>query len=120
MFAVLARKMGATLAIEDVPPCPHTGDLSGADIEGIVGRAWRGALLAGEDHITKDRLAAAMADFMPSTQSLERRLQEVAAIIECTDRVFLPERIAAALDEAGGRDKLQEKLTALKRMVEAM
>lgn len=119
MFAVLARKIGAKLALEDVPPCPHTGDLSGADIEGIVGRAWRTALLAGEDHISKERLAAAMADFMPSTQSLERRLQEVAAIIECTDRAFLPPRIADALDKAGGRDKLQEKLTALKRMVEA-
>ena len=29
---------------------------------------------------------------MPSTQGLERELQETAAIIECTDRQFLPRK----------------------------
>jgi hypothetical protein len=57
---------------------------------------------------------------MPSTQSLERELQETAAIIECTDREFLPARIALRLDQAGGRARLQERLTALKHLVDGM
>jgi hypothetical protein len=97
MFVILAGKLGSRLAIEDVPPIPHLGHLSGADIEGIVGRAWRESLLAGQDHVTRDALAAVVSQFMPSTQGLERELQEIAAIIECTDRQFLPPPIVRKL-----------------------
>ena len=38
---------------------------------------------------------------MPSTQGLERELQEIAAILECTDRQFLPPAILEKMD--GGR-----------------
>ena len=117
MFVILAGKLGSRLAIEDVPAIPYTGHLSGADIEGIVGRAWRESLLAGHDRITAESLAAAVAQFMPSTQGLERELQEVVAIIECTDRQFLPPAIAGKLGGEGGRAQLQERLTALKRLV---
>ncbi|MCA8959051.1 MAG: ATP-binding protein [Planctomycetes bacterium] len=128
LFVVLAKKLGATLRPEDVPPIPHVGDLSGADIEGIVGRAQRAAILAshrdgGEGakaRITKEILDQAVGQFMPSTQSLERKLQETAAIVECTDREFLPPSIAKQLEEAGGRAKLQERLTALKQLVESL
>ena len=37
MFVILAKKLGSTLAPDDVPPIPQRGHLSGADIEGIVG-----------------------------------------------------------------------------------
>jgi hypothetical protein len=53
---------------------------------------------------------------MPSTEGLEKELQETAAIIECTDRQFLPEAIAKRLAKAGGRMQLQERLNELKRM----
>ena len=39
MFVILARKLGSTLSPDDVPPIPQRGQLSGADIEGMVGRA---------------------------------------------------------------------------------
>ncbi len=119
LFVVLAKKSGARLDEKDVPPCPHTGQLSGADIEGIVGRAWRAAMLADETFISRARLEAANAAFMPSTQTMERRLQRYAAIIECTDRDFLPEAITTELKEAGGREKLQAKMTAIKHLLEA-
>ena len=57
---------------------------------------------------------------MPSTQGLEKELQETAAIIECTDREFLPKAILERLDKAGGRGALQERLTALKQLVEQL
>ena len=119
MFLVLARKTGAKLAPEDLPAdIPHKGNLSGADIEGIVGRAWRTSLIAGAGAITAEALRGALAGFMPSTQSLERELQELAAIIECTDVEFLPPAKREKLDKLGGRERAQERATAIKQILE--
>jgi SpoVK/Ycf46/Vps4 family AAA+-type ATPase len=120
MFVILAKKLGSSVALDDVPSIPQKGHLSGADIEGMVGRAWRMSLLAGHDHITRESLTQVIAQFLPSTQGLERELQEMAAILECTDRQFLPEAVAKSMEAAGGRGKLQARLTALKHMVEAL
>lgn len=120
MFVVLARKLGSGVAEADVPPIPQRGHLSGADIEGMVGRAWRQSLLAGADHITREALAEVVAQFMPSTQGLERELQETAAILECTDRQFLPAAVLEAIGGEGGRAKLQARLSALKQIVKQL
>lgn len=117
-MAIVAKKLGANLAEEDVPPIPQRGDLSGADLEGLVGRAWRQALLAGQDRISREILAGVLADFMPSTQTLERELQELAAILECTDREFLTPAASEKLEKAGGRERLQERMQAIKRGLE--
>jgi AAA+ superfamily predicted ATPase len=117
MFVVLAKKLGSQLSPDDVPPIPQRGHLSGADIEGMVGRAWRKSLLDGHSHITREALADVVAQFMPSTQGLERELQETAAIIECTDRQFLPAAVLEKMEAAGGRTQLQARLTTLKQMV---
>ena len=119
MFRILAKKAGTTLEDADIPAViPHEGNLSGADIEGIVGRAWRLSLLKGSQAITKEALESALAGFMPSTQSLERELQELAAIIECTDAEFLPPAKREKLDKLGGREKAQERATAIKQILE--
>jgi SpoVK/Ycf46/Vps4 family AAA+-type ATPase len=120
MFVILARKLGSRLAVEDVPPIPHRGNLSGADIEGIVGRALRESLLAGHDHVTRESLATVVQQFLPSTHGLERELQELAAVIECTDRQFLPPAQAQTLEVEGGRGALQARLTALKQLVKQL
>lgn len=117
MFVALAGKMQSQLAPEDIPPIPQLGNLSGADIEGLVGRALRLSLLAGSDTITREALAEAVAQFLPSTQGVEKEMQEVAAILECTDRQFLPPRMARQLDELG-RNGLQERFAELRRLVE--
>jgi SpoVK/Ycf46/Vps4 family AAA+-type ATPase len=119
MFTVLARKAGTTLAEADLPAeIPHKGNLSGADIEGLVGRANRISLLAGSPTITKQAIAQALAAFMPSTQTLEREAQELAAIIECTDTDFLPPTKLDKMTQLGGREKMQERLTAIKQLLE--
>jgi AAA+ superfamily predicted ATPase len=117
MFVILAKKLGSRIAPEDVPSIPQRGHLSGADIEGMVGRAWRTSLLAGADHVTREALAEVVSQFMPSTQGLERELQETAAILECTDRQFLPPAILEKTSVDGGRAQLQSRLTALKQIV---
>ena len=119
MIITLARKSGTSVNPDDVPAeIAHKGNLSGADIEGIVGRAYRTSLLGGSRTITKEALASALAGFMPSTQTLEREAQELAAIIECTDVEFLPESKKERMDKMGGREKLQERLTAIKQILE--
>jgi AAA+ superfamily predicted ATPase len=117
MFVIMAKKLGSRVSLDDIPPIPQRGDLSGADIEGIVGRAWRTSLLAGADHVTREALAEVVSQFMPSTQGLERELQETAAILECTDRQFLPPAMREKIAGDGGRAKLQARLTALKQIV---
>ncbi len=125
MFTVMARKLGARLASDAVPEVgpDKLGRLSGADIEGLVGRAWRRTILAaaGEDAepaISRATLTEVLDGFLPSTQSAEKELQEVAAMVECTDRAFLPAAIAARMEDYGGRAKLDERLAALTRLVE--
>ena len=119
--SILAKKLGSRIAPEDVPAIPQRGQLSGADIEGMVGRAWRTSLLAGADHVTREALAEVVSQFMPSTQGLERELQETAALLECTDRQFLPPDDSQE-DGGGGRSrgKLQERLTAIKQIVKEL
>ena len=120
MFVAMAKKLGTKLSGEDIPKLPNVGQLSGADVEGIVGRAWRRSLLSGADRVTKAALEEVLEQFMPSTQGLEKELQEVAAIVECTDRNFLPKQVLQRLDKDGGRAKMQERLTELKMLVERL
>lgn len=122
MFVIMAKKLGAALAMEDVPEIPQKGRLSGADIEGLVGRALRKSLLTTPDQrerrITKESVAEVVSGFLPSTEGMEKELQETAAILECTDTEFLPPEITTRVESSGGRGKLQERLAVLRRMVE--
>jgi hypothetical protein len=117
---VVARQQRAPPGSADVPEIPDAkrGQLSGADIEGIVGRAWRRSLLTGDDHITRAAMHEALAGFLPMAQSLERELQTLAAIIECTDLEFLPAAIDAKINELGGRARVQERLNKLQAVVD--
>ncbi len=117
-LVVVARKLDAKLSEEDIPPIPQRGHLSGADVEGLVSRAWRSALLAGKDRITREILADVLEGFLPSTLTLERELQETAAILECTDREFLTPAALEKVTAAGGREKLQARMNEIKRALE--
>ena len=117
LFVVMARKIGAPLKTEDIPEMNLAGKLSGADIEGMVGRAWRRALLDGQESIRKSDLEHVIDGFMPSTETLEKELQELAALIECTDREFLPVELREKMDRLGGRARLQERLNAIRELI---
>ncbi|HXK24295.1 MAG TPA: ATP-binding protein [Myxococcota bacterium] len=120
MFLAMAKKLGTKLAAGDVPqvPAEKRGHLSGADIEGLVGRAWRRSLLAGSDRVTAEHLREALDQFLPSMEGLEKELQESAAVLECTDREFLPASQRKRIEAPGGRALLQQRLTELKRLVD--
>jgi hypothetical protein len=114
MFVAMARKAGVTLANEDIPEVPLAGKLSGADIEGIVVRATRRCRVRGESGLSKAALEQELAGFLPSIQGLEKEMQEVAAMLECTDAEFLPAAIRQRVQEPGGRERLQQRFLELR------
>jgi len=114
MFQAMGRKAGVQLSPEEVPEINSTGRLSGADIEGIVTRAARRSRLRGESGIGKGALEHELADFLPSLEGLEKEMQEIAAMLECTDAEFLPEAFRERVQEQGGRERLQHRFLELR------
>lgn len=95
LFGIMLKKAGlktTAKAIREVTDDP--AGLSGADIEAILARA---ALIAdaadgaADSEIPVDVLRRAFADFIPATSGLERELQILVAVQECTSREVLPE-----------------------------
>ena len=124
MFTAMARKCRVKLAPGLPGPVDLALGLSGADIESIVLAARRKGLDratdAGQpapDTITAEDLAAALDDFMPSAQGLEKEMQEIAAVLECTEKRFLPDRWKEKVGQPGGRSHLQERLAAIREVI---
>ena len=117
MFVAMARKADIPLEPDDVPEIPLAGKLSGADIEGIVTRAARRGKLRGEAGLTREALEREVAGFLPSIEGLEKEMQEVAAMLECTDIEFLPAERQALLREPGGRERLQRRFLELRNQL---
>jgi hypothetical protein len=114
MFQAMGRKAGVQLGPEEIPEIHSTGRLSGADIEGIVTRAARRSRLRGESGIGKSGLEHELADFLPSLEGLEKEMQEIVAMLECTDAEFLPEAFRNQVQEQGGRERLQHRFLELR------
>jgi len=91
--------------------------LSGADIESIVLSARRRALAAGRGEPVKEDLERSVAEFIPSAQGLEKELQEIAAVLECTEVHFLPLEWRAKVAQPDGRSRLQERLVAIRQLI---
>jgi SpoVK/Ycf46/Vps4 family AAA+-type ATPase len=94
LFHIMLKKSGLrtdATSIRQVTDDPS--GLSGADIEAILARA----LLVsdtdaeGRPVASLEVLRATFADFIPATSALEREMQILAAVQECTSREVLPE-----------------------------
>ena len=124
MFTAMARKCQAKLAAGLPGPIDLELGLSGADIESVVLAAKRKGLeraadagLPNPDTISQEDLKAALDDFMPSAQGLEKEMQEIAAVLECTEKRFLPTRWKEQVGKPGGRAHLQERLAAIREVI---
>jgi ATP-dependent 26S proteasome regulatory subunit len=117
MFAVMARKNKVKLAPEDLPTVSVERHLSGADIESIVLGAKRRVLATGRTDLQKADLEEAVRDFIPSAQGLEKELQELAAVLECTQLNFLPPDLRAKVAQPGGRTQIQERFVAIRQLL---
>jgi AAA+ superfamily predicted ATPase len=118
MIRAMARKNRSSLAADAIPGHLAGRGLSGADIESIVLAAKRRALSHGREQIGREDLAAAVDDFIPSAQGLEKEKQELAAVLECTSMSFLAEEWRARVAAPDGRARLQERMAAIRRMIE--
>ncbi len=117
MFEAMARKNRVPLAADAVPRVTAERRLTGADIESIVLSARREALSAGRAEVTRADLDRALAEFIPSAQGLEKEMQELAAVLECTQLGFLPDEWRQRVTEPEGRTRLQERLVAIRQLL---
>jgi AAA+ superfamily predicted ATPase len=117
MFVTMARKNKVTLATDAVPPVKADRHLSGADIESVVLLAKRRALSAGRSALQQSDLEEALGDFIPSAQGLEKEMQELAAVLECTQLTFLPPDLRAKVSQPDGRTRIQERFMAIRQLL---
>jgi AAA+ superfamily predicted ATPase len=118
MFQAMARKNKVPLAPDAAASVSNEKHLSGADVESLVLAARRISLTAGREQVHADDIAQALAEFLPSAQGLEKEMQELAAVLECTQQSFLTEAWRKKIAEPEGRTKLQERLVALRQLIE--
>lgn len=118
MFEVMARKNKITLAEGALPAVSPDRRLTGADIESIVLGAKRQAMSGGRKELTRADVEFALGEFIPSSQGLQKELQEMAAVLECTQVSFLPPHWREKVLEPDGRARLQERMTAVRQILE--
>jgi SpoVK/Ycf46/Vps4 family AAA+-type ATPase len=118
MFVVMGRKNKIALPEDIVPAVKAERHLSGSDIESVVITAWRRALTASRSGVEKVDLEQALDEFIPSAQGLEMEMQELAAVLECTQLNFLPPDWRIRVAQPDGRSRLQERLVAIRQLLE--
>ncbi len=118
MFVAMAKKNKVQMAIDAIPDVSPDRRLSGADIESVVLNAKRQTLSQGRTVTERSDLTEALDSFIPSAQGLEKELQEMAAVLECTDRKFLPKEWQEKLAVADARAKLQQRMVAIQQILD--
>jgi len=116
MFVVMGRKSKVEIRPEDVPETPGVR-MSGADIEGVVNRARRLALLEGKQAVSAEHLTRAVDSFIPSAEDAEKRMQELAAVLECTEMEMLPPEFREEVRGTGGKGGILRRFEALRIQV---
>lgn len=116
LFRIMLKKSGMKTEVQSITEVVDdpTG-LSGADIEAILARALLASDAAGnaKDHaVSRETLRHAFADFIPATSPIERELQILVAVQECTSREVLPESYRSM-----SRADVQERVTELRRLL---
>ena len=94
LFRIMLTKSGVTTDATSITQViDDPSGLSGADLEAILARAVLSAETGpdGRPNASLDVLRRTFADFIPATSQLEREMQILAAVQECTSREVLPE-----------------------------
>jgi hypothetical protein len=68
--------------------------------------------------IERADLQFALDNFIPSAQGLEKEMQELVAVLECTDQTFLPDEWRKKVSQPNGRVLLQERLVAIRQLID--
>ena len=121
MFEVMARKNKLTIAADALPRISADRNLSGADIESISlwrlsERRWPPSGPRGDSPPTWSWQPTSS---FPRRRGLEKELQEIAAVLECTQMSLLPPAWRKKVTEPEGRTRLQERLAAIRQVLES-
>lgn len=115
IFRVMVRKLKMKTKVEALSPLDASGrmsGLSGSDLEAVLVRATLEAEAAGSAEVLAEHLKAALEDFIPPSNSLERELQILVSVLECTSRELLPDRWRDA-----DRAEIQARVNELKMIL---
>ena len=107
---VLSKPVAATIR-------KKLGDraLTGSDVESILMRAKECAVMAQRDaDVQKADLEQAIDSFIDPLDPNLLELQELAAVLACSDRRFLPER-HASIDRGAAMDRLENLKSRIRR-----
>jgi SpoVK/Ycf46/Vps4 family AAA+-type ATPase len=116
MFLTMARKNRAPLDQDAVPPIPE--GLSGADLESLVVQALRLAAVRNLAAPTRAIIEETLSRFVSPNYSLQKELQELVAVRECTDLRFLPERFRPYLSDPVKAAALERRIQELTLLLE--
>lgn len=119
MFKAMSKKNKITLTADAIPDVSPDRQLSGADLESVLLTSRRKALSAGRTTVERSDLESSIAEFIPSSEGLEKEMQEIAAVLECTERYFLPEKWRGRVATPEARSQLQERMVVLRELIES-
>ena len=117
MFLAMGRKLKLNLTPDMIPALDQARSLSGADIESLLTRSRREALILDQP-LSRDILQKAYENFN-SPRGPEHELQWLAAILECSDLRYLPEKVRLAVSEDGGLDRLTRRFNELRAVLDS-
>ncbi len=118
IFQVMKKKLAMKCAVASLGEVASEEALkgySGSDLEAVLVRAVLEAEAAEASEVAVEHLRRAFTDFIPTTNSLERELQILAAILECTSKELLPTKFRD-LDRAA----VQARLSEIKRELRSL
>ena len=110
IFRVMRKKLGLKTKVENISEVASDQallSLSGSDLEAVLVRAALEAEAAEADEVSAEHLAKAFADFIPPANTIEREMQILCAVLECTSRELLPEKYRD-LDRAAVQARVNE------------
>jgi SpoVK/Ycf46/Vps4 family AAA+-type ATPase len=95
IFQVMKKKLGIRTPVESLAGIADEDQLlglSGSDLEAVLVRAVLEAEAAESPEVLEEHLKKAFADFIAPSNSREREMQILCAVLESTSRELLPER----------------------------
>ena len=116
MFMAMARKNDVRIDEQALPPLPP--ELSGADIESLLVQCVRRAAIAGADAPTAEHIRETLEHFRTPDYGLEKELQQLVAIRESTDPMFIPEKLRelyGAADKSRALERRIQEISTLLR-----
>ena len=112
IYAVMLKKLGIktpVVKLSEVATEDQFLGLSGSDLEAVLVRATLEAEAAGSAEVAPEHLKKALGDFIPPSNSREREMQILCAVLECTSRELLPEKFRDA-----DRGAIQARVSEIK------